>query len=170
MRPSEAGRSRTDHRLRPSLGSARGSAGRPSISTRCKPTPRRGKRRARSTASPAADAVTIKLAEVRMPPVWPSSTASFTGTAKPKSSAVTINRFGTIPRIWLGDDRERADRGASDISNALQGRNSATRASARTLLQKSQIGLGSLPVALSHDSRGLQSLCTLLDRRQSILN
>ena len=67
-----------------------GIAGTPSTSTRCRPTRSDGMRRARSTASAAAGAVTIRLAAVRMPRRCACSTASLTSGAAPKSSAVTI--------------------------------------------------------------------------------
>ena len=46
---------------------AAAAAGRPSTSTRCRPTRKRGSRRARATASAAAGAATMRLAAVRMP-------------------------------------------------------------------------------------------------------
>src|SRR5882724_2122031 len=70
-----------------------GSVGLPSTSTICRPTRRRGIFLASAAASPAAGAETIKLAAVRMPSRWPCSTASFTSSAMPKSSAVTIRPF-----------------------------------------------------------------------------
>jgi hypothetical protein len=74
-----------------------GSTGRPSTSTRCNPTRKPGLRRARATASSAAGPLTIKLAAVRMPVRCAVSTASFTSTAAPKSSAVTIRRCTQRP-------------------------------------------------------------------------
>ena len=45
-----------------------GRSGRPSTSTRCRPTRNRGSRRARAIASSAAGAATMRLAAVRTPP------------------------------------------------------------------------------------------------------
>jgi hypothetical protein len=72
-------------------------AGRPSTSTRCSPTRSRGMRRARATASAAADPDTMRLAAVKIPRRWAVSTASLTSGAAPKSSAVTIKRFKRHP-------------------------------------------------------------------------
>ena len=59
-------------RKRPELSTRSGSfdggnSGRPSVRTMCRPTRSDGSRRARSTASVAAGAPTIRLAAVRMP-------------------------------------------------------------------------------------------------------
>ena len=65
----------------------------PSARTRCSPTRKPGKPRARRTASAAAGAATIRLAAVRMPVRLARSTASLTASCSPKSSAVTIRNF-----------------------------------------------------------------------------
>ena len=93
-----------------------GSSGRPSISTRCKPTRRDGMRRARATASAAAGADTIRLAAVRMPPRCAASTASLTSRAAPKSSAVTISRFKRRPAGCAGSGRTPRPRAAGASS------------------------------------------------------
>src|SRR6185437_8994618 len=67
-----------------------GSVAGPSASTKCRPTRKLGKRRARSTASCAAGAATIRLAAFSTPSRCARSTAAFTRGCSPKSSAVTI--------------------------------------------------------------------------------
>src|SRR5579859_1263750 len=67
----------------------------PSMTTRCSPTSRVGKSRARRTASAAAGAATIRLAASRAPARWARSPASLTDEVRPKSSAVKVmHRIG----------------------------------------------------------------------------
>src|SRR5215472_16606478 len=70
-----------------------GRAAGPSMTTRCSPTRRPGSALARRTASAAAGAATIRLAEVRMPSRWARSTPSLMASERPKSSAVMMRRF-----------------------------------------------------------------------------
>src|SRR5204863_8148045 len=79
-----------------------GSTGAPSVSTRWSPTRSEGRRRARSTASRAAGAATIRLAAVRTPSRCAASTASLTSRTSPKSSAVTMSPFKQRTRAALG--------------------------------------------------------------------
>src|SRR5271165_3180140 len=73
-----------------------------STRAKCSPTRNDGLRRAISTASRAAGAATIRLAEVRTPPSCALSTASLTSLASPKSSAVTTSRFRSAPSLRRG--------------------------------------------------------------------
>src|SRR6185312_6371074 len=74
-----------------------GNTDHPSASTRCRPTARSGKSRARLTASSTAGAPTIRLAVVNTPSRAASSTALFTAACSPKSSAVTMRNFNARP-------------------------------------------------------------------------
>src|SRR5436309_8356925 len=79
-----------------------GSTGAPSVSTTWSPTRSEGRRRARSTASRAAGAATIRLAAVRTPSRCAASTASLTSRTSPKSSAVTMSPFKPRTRAASG--------------------------------------------------------------------
>src|SRR6202521_123033 len=93
-----------------------GSTGRPWTSTTWSPTRKVGRRRARSMASAAAPAPTIRLAAVRMPSRCACSTPWLTATVSPKSSAVTITcLLTTAPAVSpLAPARSRRPQLAGD--------------------------------------------------------
>src|SRR5262249_48425327 len=90
-----------------------GSTGRPSTSVRCTPTPSDGCERIRRTASLVAGAFAKRLALVRMPCAWASKIPSLTPTVRPRSSAFTTSRRGTVSAFMTDGPEANRDPAAA---------------------------------------------------------
>ena len=80
-----------------------GATGLPSIGFRWTPTPKRGAWRDKATADSKASPFANRLVLLIKPQKCPSMIAWLTCVVKPKSSALTINRFIYIRGPWDGD-------------------------------------------------------------------
>ena len=80
-----------------------GATGLPSVRFRWTPTPKRGAWRDKATADSKASLFANRLVLLIKPQKCPSMIAWLTCVVKPKSSALTINRFISIRGPWDGD-------------------------------------------------------------------